>query len=256
MLTGILIIAVVGLLGILSHRRSRLEHRIYKNVPLEDWFVVFLLPASLYIGWFFIVKNILSRPTVPLFSFEDIDILALTILFMVYGFVGNAIHFTGKILWRNLQNYSHIHAYKINEMFHGRLSHYLVFLNGFFIIFLLAVLEINHPVEGYVANYYLLLIAVLGIIFGFSGSKAVFYTNEWFGGYNKPLFIISSLLLLFLVSLGKYYRISYLFYPIYLFVTVMGISFVTAFVIRQIFIFMRLGSKRRLRFLAKIFSAS
>jgi len=256
MLTGIIIIALVGLLGVLSHRRSRLEHRIYKHVPLQDWLVVLLLPISLYIGWFFVVKNILFRPTVSHLPFSDIDILAFTILFMVYGFVGNAIHFTGKILWRYLKDYNHSMAYKVNEMFHGKLSHYLVYLNALFLTFLLAILEINHPVQIAVGNFYLYLIAGFGVIFGFAGSKTIFYTNEWFGGYNKPLFIISSVLLLFLTWIGKYFRLSFPYYPIYLFVISMGLSFNSAFILRQLFIFMKLSTRRRLRFLAKMFSAN
>lgn len=254
MLTGLLIIAIAGFLGILSHRRSRLEHRIYKNVHLEDWLLVFVLPISLYIGWFFIVKNIINRPTKNIFPLTDFDILALTILFMVYGFVGNGIHFTGKILWRHMKNYQNTMAYKINEMFHGKLSHYLVYLNGFFIFFLLAVMEINHPLIEAVSDFIVLIMVVLGIIFGFSVSKAIFYTNEWFGGYNKPLFSVSAIILGALIGLAVNYQIDFSTYPVYLFIISMIMSFISSFILRQFFIFINLGNKRRLRFVAKMFS--
>lgn len=254
MFTGILIIAVIGLLGALSHRHSRLESKIYKNVPLEDWITVFILPVSLYIGWFFIVKTILLRPAVGLLPLDDMDILALSILFMIYGFVGNGIHFTGKILWRNLKGSRHTMAYKINEMFHGRLSHYLVYLNGLFIFFLLPILEINHPAPTRATDGYLWLSALTGAIFGYAVCRAIFYTNEWFGGYNKPLFIISSVLLFILVFTGKYYKINITNYPTYLFVISMYLCFIGVFILRQLMIFLKLGNRRRLRFLAKIFS--
>ncbi len=255
MLTGLLIIAVVGLLGVLSHRRSRLEHKIYKNVPLEDWLVVFILPVSLYLGWFFVVKNILLRPPVSLLPFDDVDILALTILFMVYGFVGNAIHFTGKILWRHLQGKNHTMAYKINEMFHGKLSHYLVFLNGLFILFMLPILEINHPNIYPLSSFYLYLLVLAGIIFGISTCKGVFYTNEWFGGYNRPLFYITSFLLIMQLGIVKTFSLKFSLYPVNLFILTMFVSEFCTYILRQLFIFARLGNRRRLRFLAKILSA-
>lgn len=254
MITGLLIIVIAGFLGVLSHRRSRLENRIYNNVPLEDWLMVFVLPISLYIGWFFIVKNIISRPSINIFPLSDFDILALTILFMVYGFVGNGIHFTGKIIWRHMKNHKNTMAYKINEMFHGKLSHYLVYLNGLFIFFLLEIMEINHPLSWAISDFLASVIVILGIIFGYSVSRSIFYTNEWFGGYNKPLFLISSFILIVMIWLAAYYRLDHSSYPVYLFVTTMAISFVSSFVLRQFFIFIKLGTKRRLHFVAKMFS--
>lgn len=254
MLTGIIIIATIGLLTALSHRRSRLENKIYKNVPLSEWLIVLVFPIILYLGWFSVVKNIVDRPKIAVIPFDDFDILTITILFMVYGFVGNSIHFTGKILWRYLASHKNLMAYKVNEMFHGRLSHYLVYLNGLFIIFLLYILEINHPVMSGVTSKYLFYAATAGVIFGISASKSVFYSNEWFGGYNKPLFIIVSILLSVMIMVSKILRLNYSLYPVNLFVTSMGVSFIAAFVMRQLFIFARLGGKRRLRFLAKILS--
>lgn len=254
MLTAILITAIILLLGVLSHRRSRLENRIYKNVPLNDWLTVLILPVVLYICWFYMVKNILSRPNIGILPLEDIDILAITILFMIYGFVGNSMHFTGKILWRYLQSQRHSIAYKINEMFHGKLSHYLVYLSLILILFTLSILEINHPVVSGVTNLYLLFIALGGLIFGVAYSKAIYYTNEWFGGYNKPLFFVVSVLLIILVIVRGYFQLRFAYYPVYLLTLVMGGSFISTFILRQLFIFTRLGSKRRLRFLAKILS--
>lgn len=255
MMTGILIIAVVGILGILSHRRSKLETKIYRHVPLSDWLTVLILPIAIYLGWFFVVKNIIKRTSIDIFPLEDFDILAITILFMIYGFVGNGIHFTSKILWRYLSHDRYSMAYKINEIFHGKLSHYLIYLNGMFIMFLLGLFEINHPVSTYVTSTYLKLMVLAGVIFGYAGSRAIFYTNEWFGGYNKPLFFIDSVLVILTLVINRFYGMNYSFYPVNLFVVSMGGSFSSSFIIRQIFIFYKLGQKRRLRFLAKMFSA-
>lgn len=255
MLTGILILTIVGLLAVLSHRRTRLENKIYKNVPLVDWLNFSAYPIALYIGWFIVVKNIISRPYADIFPLGDFDILAVTILFMVYGFVGNSIHFTGKILWRYLVREKHGIAYRVNEMFHGRFSHYLIYLNVMFIIFLLAMLEVNHPLPAFVTNNYLKLIAFGGIAFGYLGSKTVFYSNEWFGGYNKPLFFIMTIFAALLLLINRFYNMNYSYYPVNFFTVTMCTSFLSAFIIRQFIIFSRLNSRRRFRFLAKIFSA-
>ena len=254
MFTGIIIIASIGLLGILSHRRTRLENRIYKNVPLTGWLNVLVFPVMLYLGWFSVVKNILARPVISYIPFDDFDILAITILFGVYAFTGNAIHFTGKILWRYLEHHKHTMAYHINEMFHGKLSHYLVYLNVIFCGALLSVLEINHPLIDRLPLMYLFVIIVAGIISGLSARRGIFYANEWFGGYNKPLFFVILGLQLILAALFKSLKLHLSFYPISVFIISIFVTVIIAFLARQIFIFARLGNKRRLRFLVKVLS--
>jgi len=254
MFTGFIIIAVIGLLGILSHRRSRLEHKIYRNVPLTDWLNVLVLPITLYLGWFYLVKNILARPMVSYIPFDDFDILAITILFGVYAFTGNAIHFTGKILWRYLEQHKHTTAYHINEMFHGKLSHYLVYLNTIFCAALLSVLEINHPLQEKLPLLNLVIIMATGIIFGLSAIKSIFYINEWFGGYNKPLFFIILCLQLVLAAFFKSLKLHLSFYPASIFIISIFLTIIVTFLARQIFIFARLGNKRKLKFLAKVLS--
>lgn len=255
MLTGVLIIAFVGLLGVLTHRRSRFEEQIYKNVPLSDWMVILIAPVFVYIGWVMVVKNILERPILPIIPFDDFDILAITILFMVYGFVGNALHFTSKVLWRYLRHQKNSMAYRVNEMFHGRLSHYLTYLNATFIIFLLLVLEINHPVTAAISFSVKIMIIIAGIVFGLSSARVVFMTNEWFGGYNKPIFFLFLGLSWIDAILMKGFNLNFSDYPISWFVTVGFFTTVISFVVRQFLIFSRLNSKKRLRYLSRIFSA-
>lgn len=255
MLTGILIIAIVALLGSLSHRRSRLENKIYKNVPLTEWLTLLIFPLFLYFGWVMEVKNILHRPYNSILPFDDVDLLSVTILCLIYGFVGNAMHFTSKILWRYLEKDRHSMSYKVNEMFHGRLSHYLTFLNTGFIIFLMSLLEINHPQNLPENSRILFLIILSGIIFGISASRTIFYTNEWFGGYHKPLFFVGSALVFVLSLIFKSFRLKFSLYPVGLFVVTFYMSIIITFLARQMFIFTRLGNKRKLRFVAKILSA-
>lgn len=255
MIGSIIIIAVLGLLGVSLHRRTRLEEKVFKNIPLSEWLTVLIFPLAFYICWVIMVRNIINRPVVPLIPLDDFDILAITIFFMVYASVGNAIHFTGKILWRYLSRDSQTIAYKINEMFHGKLSHYIIYFDVLIIFFLLPILEINHPLVAPLPSKYIVPIILAGIILGVSLTKAIFYTNEWFGGHNKPLFFISFILLALLVGLSKALALEYEYYPMKLFMTAALAAIGTSFIVRQMLIYTRLNKKARLRFLAKILSA-
>lgn len=255
MYSGLFVIAIVALLAVLSHRRKRLEEKVFKNIPLSDWLIILVFPLMLYIGWVVVVRNILNNPRSEVIPIDDFDILVVTNLFMIYGFVGNAIHFTGKILWRYLRTTPKSLVYRVNEIFHGRLSHYLTYLNGLFIFFMLTVLEMNHQILLPIDNSAFRIAILTGIILGVSASKAVFYTNEWFGGYNKPLFFVGGILLLILLQFVRVFSLNLSFYPVTLFAISMFGSFMATFLLRQIFILLRLNRRRRLQFLAKILNA-
>jgi hypothetical protein len=254
MLTGLIIIGTVLLLGVLSHRKTRLQTRVLKNVPLYDWYLFVILPVVTYIGWYIIIRNIIHRPVISLLPFDDLDIILITVLFFIYGFAGNGVHFVSKIISRHLKADKRSVVYRVNEMFHGKFSHYLTFLTAFFIVFMLSILEINHPLNFPMENNYMILIIIAGIIVGLTSRKAVFFTNEWFGGFNKPIIFVVSGLILLLTALFKGLNLNIILYPIGLFVSSAFISFIITFIIRQIFIFTRLDEKRRMRFINKIFS--
>ena len=252
MFTGFLIAAIVGLLGVLTHRRSRFEQRVFKNVPLSEWIIVLVVPVFMYLGWAVVVNNIIDRPRMRIIPFDDFNIIAVTALFMVYGFVGNSMHFTSKVLWRYLKDQKKSMAYRVNEMFHGKLSHYLIFLNVLFIIFLLSITEINHPVSGGVTKLYLAMTALCGVIFGVSAVRTVFYPDEWFGGYNKPLFFVYLGLFLVQFSLFKVYNLSFYNYPVSMFVAYTFMTGIVAFTAQQLGILSRLDAKRRIKYLVRI----
>jgi len=254
MLTGLLIIAIIGLLGILTHRRSRFEERVLKHVPLSEWIVVLIVPVFIYLGWAVVVNNIIDRPRIRIIPFDDFNIIAVTVLFMVYGFVGNSMHFTSKVLWGYLKNQKKSMAYRVNEMFHGRLSHYLVYLNALFILFLLSIIEINHPVSGVVTKHYLALTAFCGIVFGAAAVRTIFYPNEWFGGYNKPLFFVYLVLFAVQYTTFKVLHLSFYSYPVSAFVAYGFLTGIVAFIAQQIGIFSRLDARRRIKYLVRIIS--
>lgn len=255
MTIGLIIIALVGLFAVLSHRRTRFEERVFKNVPLNDWLTILGVPLPMYIGWALVIKNILARPNINLIPVDDFDFLAMTIIFLVYAFTGNTLHFTAKIIWRYLPEPKNSMVYKVNEMFHNKLSHYLVYVNFMIILFLSSVIELNHPlIDGGLEMGMALILGSAAIIFGFSAAKAIFYTNQWFGGYNRPLSLVGMILAGVLVIMLKTFNLSLAYYPMGYFTVVSFSAFLGAFIFRQIFIFTRLNNKRKLRFMAKLLS--
>lgn len=254
MFLGLLIISLVVILGVLSHRRTRLEQKVFKDVPLCDWLTLLVWPLAWYIGWFLLIKNIISRPPVDIIPFDDLDILAIVVMLMVYAMIGNAIHFSGKTLWRYLNGQKNTTAYRVTEMFHGKLGHYISYVSILFIIYFLFIIEINHPITEPIPFFSFTFIVIFGGLFGVFASKTIFFINQWFGGYNKPLFFISVILFGLLLGFMKINKLSFLYYPVTLFLTAVFISGIIAFITRQIIIFGKLNKKKRLRFLAKILS--
>ena len=121
-------------------------------------------------------------------------------------------------------------------------------------LFIIALLEVNYPLEVKYAQNTNVLFIIAGIVLGISFSKAVFYTSGWFGGYNKPLFFIAVFLEIALLLLAKIYELNLYYYPANLFIQSFLLSFASTFIVRQVLIFTRLGKKRRLQFIAKMFS--
>lgn len=254
MITGILLLSIITFIAVISYKRPRLENKVIKNIPLIDWMNILFVPLFAYLALILMVRNIIERGRADILDFEDFTLLSFGMFFLVYTLVANSIHFVSKVLSRYIAPQKHSLVYRINETFHGKLSHYMGFLSGFMVIFLLGLLEINHPLPYGMGVGTQRIILLAGLLFGISATQVVFHTSSWYGGYNKPLFFLVSFLLFILLSLFRMFRLPLFFYPIDLFVVTMFSSFTGTFVLRQLLIFSRLGKKRRLQFLAKILS--
>lgn len=254
MITGILLLGIVAFIGIISYRRPKLEQRVFKNIPLVDWINILLIPLLMYFGAVLIVKNIISRDRVDILDFDDFYLLAFGVLFLAYSFVGNSIHFVGKVLSRYIPEDKHAIVFRVNEMFHGKLGHYIAEVCAFVAIFILALLEINHPLLTLFSakNFFVLILS--GLLLGLSAAKAIFHTDSYFRNYNRSLFLLIALLLLVLVGLFKSFSLDLTFYPVNLFIITAFLSVLVAFLFKQFFVYSRLYRKRKLRFLARILS--
>lgn len=254
MITGLLIISIITFIAVLSYKRPRLEQKVFKNIPVVDWLNILGFPPIVYIGLTFIVVNILSRDRVQILDFEDFTLITVGIFFLVLAFVGQSIHFVSKVISRYLPEDRHSLEYQVNEMFHGKLSHYLVIVNSLLVTFILGLLEINHPFFSTQTVGKSLLIVLAGIIFGFSTGKSVIYSSGWYGGYFRPIFSLVFILTLATLTLIKVNNLKFSYYPLNLFTVSAFITVMAIFLVRQFFIFSRLNKKRRLQFIARFLS--
>lgn len=252
MISGIILFAVFTLIAAFSYKRPRLEQRVIKNIPLIDWLNILFYPLLLYFALVLIILNILSRPVLEVLDFNDAQILAIGILVLIYGYVGNSIHFVGKVLSRYMKPKKHELIYQINEMFHGKLSHYMAFVSTLVVIFLIGLLEINHPDTSGFGKASLYLLIACGLAVGVSGSKAVFHASDWYGGYNKPLFLLSMSLLGILFGVSKYFHLKYALYPVNIFITSFYLSLSATFILKRTFRVYKLDRKGKLRFLIRL----
>lgn len=255
MLTGILLISLISFIAIVSYRRPRLEQRVIKRIPVIDWLNILVFPLVFYAGMVFIVRSIFARPRISILDFDDSLIIGVGVFFVIYAFVGLSVHFVSKVLSRYIRSDSRSRIFTINEIFHGKLSHYITFVSSWMVGFSMALLEINYPLADKISSGMVILIGLSAIMGGYSATKTVFYTSSWYGGYNKPLFLITALLLYVLIVIYRANRLILFSYPINIFVAILYATIICTFILRQFLIFSKLSKKRRLQFLTKILSA-
>jgi len=255
MVLGLLIITLASMIAVASHRWTRLQEKIIKNVPFNLWLEFLVYPLMFYVSIYLMMRNVINRGSIDIIALEDIDIIFIMYFFLISVYIALTLHFASKVLWGYLKKNPNTMVYRINEMFHGKLSHYLAYMNSFFFTAMIPIIEMNHPLIYPLDGFLLDLVIVFAIIFGFSACKAVFYTNEWYGGYNRPLFIVALFLLTILIVTFRSFHLKYAYYPMSLFVHISFTGIIVTMIVRQAMIFTRLNNKQRLRFLTKMFSA-
>ena len=149
MTLGILIIAISLILSVWLYRKTQLEKKIIKEIPLVDWFNLIVFPIIIYIGLTITIFNIISRERINIIPTNDSLMMAMIVFLLLTSYVGNAIHFVAKVLHR----YAHplfrlTQFYKVNELFHTRLSHSTIFYSGLLLLFSIGLFEINYPLSS------------------------------------------------------------------------------------------------------------
>lgn len=139
--------------------------------------------------------DIIARPQIANPIFPPNILFALFSVSVVVAAMGVAIHSTATSVYLSFKHRSELEeeAYQTNEIFHGSLSHNLLFIGTILAVFFLSVLEINHPASyGININY----LISLGILLGLIQAIGVLWSGRIDVGYSLGSSFVCSLFLL------------------------------------------------------------
>ncbi len=237
--------------AVFAYRRPRLERKLLKKIPLVDWLNLLVLPIVVYFTLVSIIKAIILRPRYDFLDFEDISLFSLLVCFLLLTFVGNTIHFCGKVLSRYIPVNPLDIVYQVNEVFHDKLSHYMSFMGCLVTFFLIGILEINYPALTMMKDNQYAALLSMGIIGGGAATKGVF---TWQGRNYRPISWLNFILLCTQIALFLSYDLSYRYYQYNTFLLSFMVTVLVMFSSRTIMILTNLDEKHRMRYIAKLLS--
>lgn len=251
MILGLILLALVAAVGAFSYQQSKLEQRLIKDIPLNDWIFFLVIPFLAYLAVIFIVGSILNRPGLNRFWINDFVLGAAGAPALVYAFVGSSMHFVSKVLSRHIPANHRSDAYRINELFHGKFSHYLTWMSSFMTFFTIVLLEFNHPLIPALTSPVIVLVVFAGMLIGISTARSIFFTTEYWGG-NRSMFIFSFSMLIAIIGLVRWFSLFLPSYPAAFCMISITATLVGLFMIRRVFVTLKLSRKKRFRVLAKM----
>ena len=251
MAVAFITLALTVFFGVFVYRRPSFEKKLLKQIPIVDWMNLLLLPTIVYFALASIVISILSRYESTILEVNDEILFSLLILVLIFTFIGNSIHFCGKVLWRYIPVNKNDIVYQVNEIFHDKLSHYLSFMGALVTLFLIGILEINHPSEMSMSPMQFSTMIVVGMVSGAAGLKAVL---AWTHSQYRPISWLNFLLLCLQLFIFGSYDLTFMYYQYNVFLLSYMATMSVLFSVRTIMIITRLHGKRRMRFIAKLVS--
>jgi len=251
MTVAFIILALTVFFGVFVYRRPNFEKRLLKQIPIVDWINLLVLPTIVYLALATIVISILSRYKINILEVDDETLFSLLILAAMFAFIGNTVHFCGKVLSRYIPINKNDIIYQVNEVFHDKLSHYLSFMGVLVTIFLIGILEINHPSQVIMSSVQFSTMIIVGMISGGAATKAVLI---WTHSQYRPISWLNFLLLCLQLFIFGSYDLTFRYYQYNVFLLSYMTTMAVMFSIRTIMIITRLHGKRRMRFIAKLVS--
>jgi predicted acetyltransferase len=251
MSTGLILIAVALFIAVFVYRKPNLERKLLKQIPLTYWINLVVVPALLYLGLAIIVGSILSRERVEIMAQNDFFLLVTITFTMMGAYVGHAIHSVAKVLWHYLVFDKNHAAYKVNEFFHGKFSHYLIFTSSLLTLLGIALLEVNYPMAKPLNKAQMIVIISGAIIFGASSIKGFRKSKE---DYYRKLTYVCTITFVIDAAVLKYFNISVQHYQFNTFLTAYLASITGIYALRPIIIKTRLDRYRKLRHLLNALS--
>lgn len=158
---------------------------------------LFVVPPILLISGFWLISSILQRPNIGVIPISDPFIILLLSFIGMIGSMGGGIHASSKCVSWHLEERRESRAFKINEFFHCKLSHHLIYYSAMLVSLALVVAEINHPIPSplpYLSEY---LLGFLGFIFGLSIAASIIWSGYWESNLLLLSTVIATIALLF-----------------------------------------------------------
>jgi hypothetical protein len=140
--------------------------------------------------------EVIKRPTVQVLPIPETMIFSFYVFAVIFGTIGSGIHSTSTSVYEVFIKERVNNAFYINQIFHGPLSHNMIYLGGVGVLTFISMLEINHPIE--VAHTTLEVNIILGLVLGVLISLGIIWSS-----YIRPNMwgaFIGSLVLLNLIG--------------------------------------------------------
>lgn len=190
----LLLFALIGLSSLLFYK-SRFTSKLKiggMHVSQLYYLVITPLGAILLIA---LGMDILARPQVATTLIPQNVLFALFVVSVVMAAMGVAIHSAATSVYLAFkENFeTEGEAFHTNEIFHGSLSHNLLFIGTILSVFFLSLLEVYHPVSKGINIDYLIS---LGILLGLIQAIGVLWSGRIDVGYSLGSSFICSLFLL------------------------------------------------------------
>jgi hypothetical protein len=208
-------LAVIFIVTAFMYSKRYTSTRRIGGLYLVQFYNLLIATPLIVLALFNIALEIFLRPEVVNIPISSRILYSLFCLALTIGAIGSGIHATSTSVAQSFPIGSRSRAYFTNEVFHGVMSHDMLYLAGIMLTVILTFLEINHPISSY--NYSLETLISVGILIGicqamgvvwsthigvnliaaFFGTFIVLYTyNPFINWTEHPLAVI------FLVSLG------------------------------------------------------
>lgn len=180
--------------SIVFYHISFLRNKEIWHLSLLQIILLIIVPGFLFVIFYSYIQSIIELPRVHTPVFPDGVLVSVTLLAMLFGYGGIAIHAVTKMLAEILRHSEDSQVAQLNKYFHLNFSHNLIYSSGLLVIVGLTLLELNHVpqkgYEGYVAPIVRGIIVGLFWVYGmyqYTRSKDQ-YVGRW--ADLKAVFII------------------------------------------------------------------
>lgn len=141
----IFILTINLILSVVVYSKRFTSNRQIKGLYFVQFYYLAIATPLLALSLIQIGLEIFKNKEVLNFPLSSDLLLSGYILSIIIGAIGAGIHSSSTSVSEAFKGHIHLYAFRLNEQFHGPLSHEFVFLAGAFVTLFIGLLGINHP---------------------------------------------------------------------------------------------------------------